>query len=410
MKRMEVKPNIVAELRELLGNDVLLLHCQRGTKKPIGRWKQLTISAMNRPDYLAKLATGNIGVVLGARSGGLCSLDIDDDADYSAYLKHNPSLSSTLRTRGARGGNIWMRMNGSFPTLTPLKLEGRKWGEWRSDGAQTIIHGSHPSGCVYRIVNRTKPLPFNFDALQWPPGLNVPQMPGEDPSVTERTEPTETTEITELAECIEPMERTDADRSGVGVSGEFSPIKSFEDAVECARPTESHRNHERLFELARAVKGIELNRGRKLTEGELLEVFQLWYRVALPHLRTDQNRDDYYFEFLEGYENAMSAIGVNAVNVAWSVAKDATPPPEALQFESRQVRQLVCLCRELSRMRGGRGFFLSCRTVQRLFNLGAPTQAHRWLEGLRRLGILRITDKGSQTTRKATRFQYSGKV
>ena len=44
--------NVVAELRDLLGADVLLLHCRRGTKKPAGRWKHLTVKAMEDPAYL----------------------------------------------------------------------------------------------------------------------------------------------------------------------------------------------------------------------------------------------------------------------------------------------------------------------------------------------------------------------
>jgi hypothetical protein len=59
----------ISELRDLLGHDVLLLPCEG--KKPDGKWKHLTIEAMNDPRYLQALATGNVGVALGARSGGL---------------------------------------------------------------------------------------------------------------------------------------------------------------------------------------------------------------------------------------------------------------------------------------------------------------------------------------------------
>ena len=68
----------VSELREVLGHDVLLLSWptkSKGTKQP---WGNLTVDSMT-PAYLKKLECGNIGVVLGNKSGGLAVLDVDDD-------------------------------------------------------------------------------------------------------------------------------------------------------------------------------------------------------------------------------------------------------------------------------------------------------------------------------------------
>src|SRR5262245_4536112 len=98
--------DIVNELRALLGPDVLLLHCKTGTKRPVGRWKGLKVECMQDPAYVSRLRRGNIGVVLGQRSGGLCSLDIDSDADIAAFHDLNESICRTLCTRGARGCNF----------------------------------------------------------------------------------------------------------------------------------------------------------------------------------------------------------------------------------------------------------------------------------------------------------------
>jgi len=139
--------------------------------------KTLTAEAMNDPAYLAKLGTGNIGVALGARSGGLCSLDIDSDEAYSDFVRLNTRIGATLRTRGARGGNLWWRLLAPYPSLTPLKRNGQAWGEWRADGAQTIIFGLHPSGCRYQFLHRTPPLTISFSDICWPPGVVPPSVP-----------------------------------------------------------------------------------------------------------------------------------------------------------------------------------------------------------------------------------------
>jgi len=201
---METKCDVTS-LRDLLGNDVLLLHCKCGEKKPVGRWKHLTAEAMKDPAYLARLGRGNVGVALGARSGGLCSLDIDSDGELQGFMQANQEIGQTLVTRGARGGNLWWRLRGPFPALSPLKRQGNAWGEWRADGAQTIICGRHPTGVSYGFLQRRPPLRIAFDQILWPAGVDAPSLPLVAGSDTERPEPAERTERTE------PTERTVAD-------------------------------------------------------------------------------------------------------------------------------------------------------------------------------------------------------
>src|SRR4030095_12176132 len=120
---------------------VLLLPWPLGKKGDKRCWKHLTAEAMNEPAHLLKLAAGNIGVALGRVSGNLCSLDIDNDEEMAAFLALNPSIGNTLYSQGSRGGNLWWRIDGGYPPLTPLKRHGKAWGEWRSTGAQTIVYG-----------------------------------------------------------------------------------------------------------------------------------------------------------------------------------------------------------------------------------------------------------------------------
>ena len=51
--------SVVEELRDLLGNDVVLLPIKRGNKGPSGKamygWETFTAAKMQEPEYLAKL-------------------------------------------------------------------------------------------------------------------------------------------------------------------------------------------------------------------------------------------------------------------------------------------------------------------------------------------------------------------
>ena len=77
------------------------------------KWKDRQLADMNDSTYLAKLEkAGNIGVALGKVSGGLVTIDLDDDKYVDAFLEANPSLTHSLRTRGSRGCNIWLRCSG----------------------------------------------------------------------------------------------------------------------------------------------------------------------------------------------------------------------------------------------------------------------------------------------------------
>lgn len=167
---------VVEVIRALLGKDVVLIPVRRGLKQPLhGEWQKTTIGAMNDPVYLAGLERNDIGVLLGRASGNLCAIDIDDDAGVEPFLKLNPELARTLRTHGARGAQLWVRIEGDFPALTKIKTSGGgDWGEWRADGGQSVIHGFHPNGRPYTIQNRAAPVSLAFEKIIWPPDLKLP--------------------------------------------------------------------------------------------------------------------------------------------------------------------------------------------------------------------------------------------
>ena len=195
-----VNENPVEKIRQLLGHDVLLLPWPCGSKGTKRKWGHLTVADMT-PAYLKKLERGNIGVALGKKSGDLVALDVDDDHLVEPYLALNPWLKDTLQTHGARGRVFWLRMAGDYPgvTKTLKNLAGEECGEWRAgENSQSIIHGIHPSGAIYKIIRRVKPVIVKFSSIIWPAEIsNPPKLEIQLPvAATEETEDTEDTKDT----------------------------------------------------------------------------------------------------------------------------------------------------------------------------------------------------------------------
>ena len=80
---------------------------QKGPR--IAGWQEKSAADMARPDWLAQLdAHENTGVVLGPVSGGLATIDVDNEEFVEIILELNPRLRGALRTRGAKGCQILM--------------------------------------------------------------------------------------------------------------------------------------------------------------------------------------------------------------------------------------------------------------------------------------------------------------
>ena len=118
---------------------------------------------------------GNVGVVLGRASGNLCTIDIDTDAEVEPFLALNPKLASTLRTNGANGCQVWIRVVGDYPervVRSKLKVPETKKSvaEWRGGGgSQSVIQGKHPTPKVrYRFAVEVPAVEIFFDEIIWP--------------------------------------------------------------------------------------------------------------------------------------------------------------------------------------------------------------------------------------------------
>jgi P4 family phage/plasmid primase-like protien len=154
-----------------------------GSKKPTGTgWHKVTFAESRQAAYQAELEQavsrgGNIGVALGPLSDGLMSIDIDEDSHVDQFLKLNPALGNTTRTRGKRGCQFFIRLiPGCFYPNTKavynLKdTNAKKYGEWRCGGggfgAQSVVFGVHPDGMAYQFLVERPPLVIDWNTLQW---------------------------------------------------------------------------------------------------------------------------------------------------------------------------------------------------------------------------------------------------
>ena len=389
----------VNEWRELLGHDVLLLSWPKGSKGTWKKWGHLTVANMT-PAYLKKLERGNIGVALGAKSGNLVALDLDDHALIEPFLKLNPFLNGTLQTHGARGRVFWLRMAGEYPTKTvKLKTQsGSDCGEWRAGkNTQSIIHGIHPdTGKPYQVVKMAKPLVVEFSSIVWPKEIS-------NPPKLETQLPVTATEEAEEAEDTEDTKDTDETEE---VAAWVLSVHSIEDALRASTPNTPHQNYRLALVLARAVKALEMQNGKRFTPEQHRDIHNQWLTRAAQFLRPGQTTEDYFMEYLNAYKLAKYPLGSAAVAQALKAAKKNPLPPDALAWvENRDVRLLAAICRELQTIAGKEPFYLSARMVQKIFKHDTHATGAKWLRSFCVMQVLTETEKGRGL--KASRYRFN---
>jgi Bifunctional DNA primase/polymerase, N-terminal len=151
----------------------------RREKKPypiLTQWQTFTFDDTQTDEYQKVLRLApNTGVLLGTPSGNLCTVDADDDQYLAEFLELNPALASFV-TKGSRGGQAWMYVLGEYPHgVKNLKAkDGNNWGEFRSDGGQSVIRGIHPNGNPYAWISSDPPPKIQFSDIRWPDTLILP--------------------------------------------------------------------------------------------------------------------------------------------------------------------------------------------------------------------------------------------
>lgn len=321
------------------------------------------------------------------RHSGLLAVDVDDLETGAAvsirdHLGNDLHILASWISPSARGVKALCRIPADVATHKLAFVAAQSYFRERH-GIQ--IDPACSDVCRLCFISHDPDLRTNEDAIE----LQIQDYNGKN----------QTTSLESLSDTERRSDGVDRDTDAIEVC-----VESVEEAVEIALPSRIHRNNDKLFILARAVKTLELRSG-KFTEQGLRGVFDEWFTRSADFLRPGQTKDEYLIEFLNAYASARTPLGADVISKAWKLAQENPLPPEAVEkFEDEEKRLAVALCRELQILAGEQPFFLSCRTLARLLNHDGHAKAARWLRAFCVLKILKESEKGKRD--RASRYHY----
>lgn len=156
-----------------------------------------------------------------------------------------------------------------------------------------------------------------------------------------------------------------------------------------------------LHELARAVRGVEMRRGKPFSSLGYKTIFDQWEAPSKPFLRVGQ---DYFTEFLTKLDYVTNPKGVT-LESAFERAKRAEPPEKVLVSDNDGIRTLASLCRELQEMAGDQPIMLVQERIAKLFGHGNHRNISNWISALKSLGVLRLVEQ-AVPGKRAARYIY----
>jgi hypothetical protein len=398
------------QILELLGVDAVLLPIPKGIKFPKLRgWQKTTFADTQDATYQQKLKThGNTGVLLGKPSQNLCSIDFDDDDALEYFLQLNPNLKSSLRTCGKRGANIWVILKGEYPPTYHFKnADGDPAGEWRSDGGQTIISGTHPEGNQYQILVENKPQNIAFVDINWgdlsPSKTNPPRTKChiDDINDTKHINHIDDTEIQIKQKNRKKQEKLNLSDRIKRAETAQRKLKKNKDLKALynnyIKNKFTPRQGERNAQLVSMVTFLF----RAVGEKRVLEISAVYHQI----------NQDTFQDTLEQHQGEAKSH-LKATKERWL---SKLPEETRKAFDDLPQRQSeafrICLSlaeHECEKCPEGE-FFLSCAELGKRLGIDMK-QAHRILLQLEAEGIIKITHKGTRRTKKtkglANRYKW----
>jgi len=181
-----------------------------------------------------------------------------------------------------------------------------------------------------------------------------------------------------------------------------------------ARNACSERNtaRKKRWQLVRDLRAVEKGIGRELHIGELMTVFDEWYRLSQPFLDPAKTRDAYLAAFLAELRKVRVPTGeghtINkALEAVSKLSVSDLPMIPEMPDAPESWRRLGALHRELSRRSGSKTYFLSCRDAAKAsFGLSHQT-AYNINLALAQLGVIKIVRIGDARPKgKASKFSY----
>lgn len=345
--------------------NIVLLPIRQGSKAPtISGWQRTKLSKTRQPWYQERLRQdGNVGVLLGTRGNGICTIDLDSDEDAERFLEANPKLRDGLITKGRRGINVWVSLIDE-----PPKLEKFGWGEWRSDGGQTVIAGTHPDGMPYRFISEEPPKQVLFSDIVFP----FPDRP-------------------EVLHNI-----------GLSIDIENDEEYSNDDKNDNDKPS-----LERLY-----IKLVEpyINPVPQTRNDNLVKTLSFLFYQTSPDVALGLGLL-IYDKHKDVWRDSRGEHEGECKRFLESIAKDYSerlPIKAQEKFAVLDEKERIAfrICFSLARISDKRKFFLSARELMDRMGLPGPMSAQRLLEKLAKEDVIKPLKKGSLKDRKASTFRW----
>ncbi len=125
-------------------------------------WQTLRLTEQELPRFFKP--DSNVGVLLGAASGGLVDVDCDTPEAITCAKELMPA--TLISGRGSLTSHFWYKSLSLSESLKFKDLDGQMVVELRSDQHQTAVYPSvHPSGETYKWFNSKEPLEISSDDL-----------------------------------------------------------------------------------------------------------------------------------------------------------------------------------------------------------------------------------------------------
>jgi hypothetical protein len=198
--------------------------------------------------------------------------------------------------------------------------------------------------------------------------------------------------------------------NGQGLNGETEKVlKTLAAHNAC---TERNTARKRRFKLVRDLKAIETGIGRELEIADLMVAFNEWHRLSQPFLDPAKTRDDYLAAFLAELGKVRLPTGEGntlkkALETVSKLLVSELPVIPGWPDAPESWRKIAALHRELSRLAGGKTYFLSCRDTAKASPGLSYQQACDINRALERLGVIKIVRAGdSRPGGKASQFRY----
>jgi len=166
----------------------------------------------------------------------------------------------------------------------------------------------------------------------------------------------------------------------------------IESVLTATQPTAPGQRHRKLFSLARGLRFDAGLAGKPFSE--LRPIVKRWHEMALPKIGT-QGFTESWSDFVHAWTRAKTPLSQSSLSAAWTAAQTEELPPQAGEYDRREVQHLVALCWQLARHDGT--FYLSMHAAAELLNTDSK-QVQRWLKMLQADGLLTIVKPGNAHT------------